>query len=1255
MNTTKTTHLGLISVARYCLVALLMCAGLSNSSAAIKRWNGAAAGNDNNWGTSGNWSASGAPGSLDDAWFGNFDTTGTAGPTGNSNNIVDVSRTVKSLWYTNTTLVANQVHTTEIPAGVTLTVSGAATDPQTGASQAMLVGMTVEVAANSTNYTTIKGGGALTVNNSVANITVRVPGGASSLHRGTLDLSGLNTFNATVNQLLVGGDGLAGSGTLRRAWGTMTLAKTNVVTLAGNPAMIIGGYTSCNLADGVVRLGNTNLFLADGEVYVGSYRSNGRLQFDPANANPVAVFRGLDGVSRSASVWYVGWNRGISATPGRESNGTVDLTGGTVDGLITSLYVGRGQNYNNAAGLAAGRGDFAMSKGVLDVLDVSLGQRRVNYGALASGTITVGNSAQLIVRDFIEFGLDRLIDPTNGPCSGTLNITNGGFVWVKGDMYDSGFGTNIININGGHLKVGGYLSYPTFLYSFGRPFDEIDLTNATLTLRINSSINSTNPVGAVTNLNIATTNTINVQAGGLMGLGQYPLIQYFGGGIGGDGFAVVGLGKQPNRHLGYLTHNLATTSIDYVLTNVSAAKWDGTVNGDWNISGTTNWVDLVATAPTVYQEDEPPGDPVLFDDTASGTTTVNVVTNVSPTVISFTNSSKTYVFTGPNKITGTTSLNKNGNGLVILTNSGANDFSGAVNLNAGTLRLGLAADRLPVAANVNLADIAGTALELGDVDQTLATINGGGPTGGGINLGAAKLTTTGSSTYNGKITGPGMFQKNAGTLNLGGSNTYTGGTVLVSGTTRLINTSGSGLGTGPVTIAAGTLSIGSGGPGGNLASGLAFTNNGALTFDTTDDLLGFTNAMYGAGTLNKNNTNTVILAADSTYTGATAINDGSLRITAGGALGTPTGATSIGTGVGSRLELMGNITVPENFSISQKGAANTALGATHFVNLSGTNTLTGTITGGSGGSYWTFRSSGGKLVVNGTFVLNTTSDRYIRLEGDADGDWITPFSNGSGIGRIYKAGTGTWSILGTNTYTGNTVCNGGRVIVNGQIQSPANVYVGDWSSGLTCTLGGTGQIASAVFVDTNSVFSPGNSIGTITINNTLTMFPGCTNVFDVNTDTLEHDLATGMSSVTYAGTLVINPSGFGTAITNGASAQLFSAASYSGAFEAIVPASPGPGLFWDTTQLTVNGTLGITNVAGINTTSTNLGFAVVGNSLNISWPADQIGWRLEGQTNGLNIGVSNNWFTVPGSATTNQVFLPLNPANGSVFYRLIYP
>jgi hypothetical protein len=66
-------------------------------------------------------------------------------------------------------------------------------------------------------------------------------------------------------------------------------------------------------------------------------------------------------------------------------------------------------------------------------------------------------------------------------------------------------------------------------------------------------------------------------------------------------------------------------------------------------------------------------------------------------------------------------------------------------------------------------------------------------------------------------------------------------------------------------------------------------------------------------------------------------------------------------------------------------------------------------------------------------------------------------------------------------------------------------------------------------------------------------------------------------------------------------------------------------------------------------------FNVSGSNLNLSWPADHLGWTLQVQTNSLNSGLGTNWVPVPGSASTTNVVIPINPANGSVFYRLTYP
>jgi len=71
--------------------------------------------------------------------------------------------------------------------------------------------------------------------------------------------------------------------------------------------------------------------------------------------------------------------------------------------------------------------------------------------------------------------------------------------------------------------------------------------------------------------------------------------------------------------------------------------------------------------------------------------------------------------------------------------------------------------------------------------------------------------------------------------------------------------------------------------------------------------------------------------------------------------------------------------------------------------------------------------------------------------------------------------------------------------------------------------------------------------------------------------------------------------------------------------------------------------------------ATNIVVQVGDGQLQLSWPQDHLGWHLQIQTNSLNAGLGTNWVNVPDSATTNQIFIPINPTNGSVFLRLVYP
>jgi hypothetical protein len=70
---------------------------------------------------------------------------------------------------------------------------------------------------------------------------------------------------------------------------------------------------------------------------------------------------------------------------------------------------------------------------------------------------------------------------------------------------------------------------------------------------------------------------------------------------------------------------------------------------------------------------------------------------------------------------------------------------------------------------------------------------------------------------------------------------------------------------------------------------------------------------------------------------------------------------------------------------------------------------------------------------------------------------------------------------------------------------------------------------------------------------------------------------------------------------------------------------------------------------------TNIVMQAVGNQLQLSWPQDHLGWRLQIQTNNLSNGLGTNWATVPNSSNVMATNIVVDPTNGSVFLRLIYP
>src|ERR1019366_2945156 len=188
-----------------------------------------------------------------------------------------------------------------------------------------------------------------------------------------------------------------------------------------------------------------------------------------------------------------------------------------------------------------------------------------------------------------------------------------------------------------------------------------------------------------------------------------------------------------------------------------------------------------------------------------------------------------------------------------------------------------------------------------------------------------------------------------------------------------------------------------------------------------------------------------------------------------------------------------------------------------------------------------------------------------------------------------------------------------------------------------------------------STVSPGASIGTLTITNSIThsiTLAGLTYMEIDRAASPNNSDRIVATNIIAGGTLTV--ANLGAAPLLNDTFQLFSKP-ISNAFVTINLPTLSSGLSWSN-SLALNGRL--TVVTGVNTAPTNMAYSVSGGILTLSWPSDHTGWRLLVQTNNLELGLSlntNDWGTVSGSAATNKVSIPIDPARPTEFYRMVYP
>jgi fibronectin-binding autotransporter adhesin len=584
----------------------------------------------------------------------------------------------------------------------------------------------------------------------------------------------------------------------------------------------------------------------------------------------------------------------------------------------------------------------------------------------------------------------------------------------------------------------------------------------------------------------------------------------------------------------------------------TSATWDQNSDGNW--TATTNWTGDTAyaegTGNTATLGDFISANRIITLDapitignitasdigqnyTISGANILTLDVTTGTPVIDVTTSGRTLEISS--QVSGADGLQKNGAGTLKLS-SAANNYTGGIVINAGRLSIGVDAN-LGNAANTITLNGGELNLNQGSTavssarDVILNNVSGnqillqgnqnwsnsGAFTGdGGVTFRenpngnvSATLTST-SNTFKGAL---GIATGSGGTItvnmrsladsseangsiifgNGSSSQTFEWSTAATNGLTlnnRAIEFAGDGNSNGTIKNPNTTQAIII-----NTDIVIAGTGTKTLTLDVYGSASGPFNAINGnisdgtgGGTLNftkANNGGYLILSGTNSYSGQTQILNGTLSVNTLADFGEN---SSIGKGTSGVAVLFG---VNSSSSILNYTGGTTSSDRTIQINSANNNNAGGATINNNGSGKLTFTAT----TFNQTYSTSTAATRPLNLGGSNDGEieGVIQNSNSFVLTSLAKSGAGTWTLSGTNTYTGATAVNGGKLLINGNSSAATNTVT---VSNAGSTLGGTNTVGGNTTLNTGTILSPGAGPGTLTFNQNLTLANGAKCIFE---------------------------------------------------------------------------------------------------------------------------------------------------------------